>query len=152
MRILLIILASALIGCGTTRPAEPADPRERGVRAMEQGRLGDAVLAFEQLAAAKPHDLGGQRLLAEAYKRKGDFVRAAETWERLLKVEPGDAEGWRRYADVRFALSHCDTAIRAYTTALQGGVKGASLYERLASCELVLKKPKNALQWADSGL
>lgn len=136
----VLVLGAVLAGCTSGPPAVPPPPAPPGqpvpvpvpdddpvLKAFEQqqqaraeqaesaGRWGEAVLAWEVLAAVRPAGPAGQRLVqarqraasaaaeragvAEAAQRRGDLDAAAQAWLEVLALDelrPGAAEALRQ--------------------------------------------------------
>jgi len=53
-------------------------------------------LRLEELALSNPKNPEAHRLLAAAYAREGDYLQAAESYARAVRLDPEDAESARR--------------------------------------------------------
>jgi tetratricopeptide (TPR) repeat protein len=84
-----------------------------------QHKTAEAAELFEQVRAAKPnHDYGMLDLrLAQSHQRLGNYPRAREVYERLLRFYPGHAEG-----SYHFALLAADEGRREQSRKLMGEV------------------------------
>lgn len=110
VHILLSLLVSSAV-TGMSAPGLASGPARRDARAgraralvregtdrYAEGSLGQRRIALRQLEeAAKlaPHDAGVLRALGLAYLDAGFTHGAQETFERLTKDHPGDADAWR---------------------------------------------------------
>ena len=132
--------------CAAPRAALPADPVERGKLLMDQGRVKDAIVALEQGLDGDPQRV---RLLALAHTRRGDYGAAAELWGRVTRHNATDGDAWRRLGDVQYALGIYARALLAYEKAVANGVQDAGVVVRMSEANILLKRPKRALDWLE---
>jgi len=59
-----------------------------------------ALKELEEMVAAKPDDPSGLYQLAHAYTESGRFADAAQTYDRLTRMVPNEAQLWADYAEV----------------------------------------------------
>jgi Tetratricopeptide repeat len=72
----------------------PPSPLEIGLKALEEGRMGDALHAFEQAYHINPHDHRLHEACGALYLAQGDLKRAREYLEYATHLAP-DAPGPR---------------------------------------------------------
>ena len=56
---------------------------------FRRGQLSEAELAVQSLIAAKPSDAGAMELLGDIRQAQNDLLRALESYQAALKIEPG---------------------------------------------------------------
>jgi len=59
-----------------------------------------AIENFQQVTARYPHFDFAHFYLAEAYRRKGDRIKAAEAYKKTLSINPSHAEALKRMAAI----------------------------------------------------
>lgn len=64
---------------------------EQAALALQRGDLAEAERQFTAFVAAQPRHVGGLGNLGVVYSRQGLPAEAAQTWERALRLAPGDA-------------------------------------------------------------
>ncbi len=65
---------------------------EQATQLMQQGKNDDALALLEKIAAAEPGRHGVMRQIGIANYRKGDFLKAAASFQKALEEDPGDNE------------------------------------------------------------
>ena len=77
----------------TSTSVEPADPDFAAARTLlQQGKYDEAVAQLSDLAARKPGLKGLSHELGTAYYKKGDYIKAIESFKQALVEEPEDKE------------------------------------------------------------
>ena len=99
-RALMFLGVLVLAGCAgrnddfTVEPLRPAAViYDEGVAAMEAGRFGDAIAAFEELERHYPYSAparAGLALATSAFYRSGDYEEAIVAADRFLLLYPRD--------------------------------------------------------------
>jgi tetratricopeptide (TPR) repeat protein len=85
-------------------------------RCEEQlGRFDDAQRTYELYIRAHPGYWGGYGWLAELYRRRGNYVRAAELWRKVVDVIPGSAAAHASLAAVYIYGGQHEKAVRELT-------------------------------------
>lgn len=64
---------------------------ERAASALQRGDLAAAEKLFSAFVSGQPRHVGGLGNLGVVYSRQGLPAKAAEVWERALRLAPGDA-------------------------------------------------------------
>ncbi len=107
-----VLLLGACAGPLRDSPA-PVDSRDGQVQDTYSGS-GAQVRAYQppqQVALAKPQPARAVQVLmrrAEDQRRAGDYVAAAASLERGLRIEPRNASLWNKLAHVRLAQQQYD--------------------------------------------
>jgi YaiO family outer membrane protein len=98
-----LVLASLLAAAAAPASPPSADDRIRAAtEARNQGRTGEAIAAFEALAAERPGDAHILRLLATSYGAAKRYDLAAATLARARRLAPADRD--IALAEARVAL------------------------------------------------
>ncbi len=94
-------VSKACLDCLAINPFDRKTSQILGEAALALGNEDLAILAFEGVeppgggaASAKP-DLSALRSLGLLYQRKGEFEKALETFEKVLRIDPSDVEAAR---------------------------------------------------------
>lgn len=121
--LIALLLMAALVGCGTAGE-DPARLEERVKSLMAEGRLDEAETEITVLLEKAPQRAGAHVLAARIHQARGRHVRAVESFQRAVELEPG----LRR--EVRFALLaaryHATLERREAAAGLEGGAPGSS--------------------------
>ena len=104
-----------------SRPDAPIDFFALGELCETMGLVGPAFHAFQRALGRQPADPGVLRKLAAYYAERGELRRAAELWERLLRVRPGDAEAVDELAGVLVAEGSVPELRRVLDAAVAAG-------------------------------
>jgi predicted Zn-dependent protease len=88
----LRFLAACLCGVLWAQASRPAPQAlfEQAASALKRGDLAEAEKLFAAFVAGQPRHVGGLGNLGVVYSRQGLPAKAAEVWERALKLAPGD--------------------------------------------------------------
>jgi tetratricopeptide (TPR) repeat protein len=132
-------LAAVLFACsallalgGPARGAQPAEPAEAPAlaeveRALDAGRVEDAVAFGRSLAAARPDDAGVQALLGRALALAHRFGEAAEVLERAVALGADDVRTLLYYGSALWEAGRPEAAepvlARAATAAAGTGAE-----------------------------
>lgn len=98
-----------------------AEARTRGIAALRQGRLAEAIQQFEATAAAIGDSAEAHRMLATAYRVDGDVARSLEHLRQAVRLNARDERSWLalgRTLDESSASGEADEVVRAGITAL----------------------------------
>ena len=99
------------------------------------GLVGLAFHEFQQALAERPADPVVLKKLAAYYTERGDGRRAAELWQRLLRVVPGDADGVDESARAMIAEGDAGALHEMLETAVAHGYPKAQADTWLAQLE-----------------
>jgi arylsulfatase A-like enzyme/Tfp pilus assembly protein PilF len=121
-------VAPASSATAPTATSEATDPKDRVAlfrdfeaanAALVAGRLADAVARLEPLVAADPHNPVFRGALAQAHRRRGDYVKALASYRQAVADAPRDGGAWYDLAvalqeagQVRDALHALDEVAR----------------------------------------
>ncbi|MBM3500491.1 MAG: tetratricopeptide repeat protein, partial [Armatimonadetes bacterium] len=89
----------------------PPSPYELGVSALDEGRFGDALHAFEQAYHLNPHDPALHEAIGRLYYEQANYRRAREYLQYALHLAPRSTGPWLRLALVEQREGHSDQAI-----------------------------------------
>lgn len=116
---------AVLAGCRTTTPTAET-PRMAGitqyVRGYEAYQTGNRDAAVQSLSAAvedNPQLITARSLLAEIYRREGNYEEAARQYERLTQLDPYDYLNYYHLGVSRHLLDRIRAAAEAYERALR---------------------------------
>ncbi|MGC8605328.1 MAG: tetratricopeptide repeat protein, partial [Desulfomonilaceae bacterium] len=85
----LLVLMGLFAICGAAKAQEEAvEFYNKGVEALAQDRLDDAINFFSQAIKVDPMDHYAYNNLGVAYKRKGDYKKAIQNYNRALEIKP----------------------------------------------------------------
>jgi tetratricopeptide (TPR) repeat protein len=142
----LCLFSVLFLGCSGATTQVAKDSRSKGQQALDQGRVGDAVDAFKADLQENPGNTESQRLLAMAYKRKGDFISAIKALNKVVKTDPTDGVAWKSLGQLQFALGHYRHAQVALRNARSAGDFSPQTAAQLAESLLQLAQPNAALE------
>jgi tetratricopeptide (TPR) repeat protein len=74
----------------------------------------ESALAYAQMAEIYPSDHSYRIKAGEVYAQLGDFKRAAEQWEKLIQIEPGERNTYLEVATVYWDYYQFDQAVRVF--------------------------------------
>jgi Tfp pilus assembly protein PilF len=83
-----------------------------------QGRVDEAVAAYEAIAAAAPQIPLAHYRLAAAYKKKGDTAKAEASFRKSIELDPGFVDG---YVSLATLLAESGKREQAIEVVRQGG-------------------------------
>jgi len=86
----MIVRLVAACLCGALWSQTPQAQFEQAALALQRGNLTEAERLFVSFVAGQPRHVGGLGNLGVVYSRQGLPAKAAETWERALRLAPGD--------------------------------------------------------------
>ena len=89
----------------------PPSPYELGVQALDEGRFGDALHAFEQAYHLNPHDPTLHEAIGRLYYEQASYRRAREYLQYALHLAPRSTGPCLRLALVEQREGHSDQAI-----------------------------------------
>ncbi len=96
----------------------PPSPYEIGQQALAEGRLADALHAFEQAYHLNPHDPRLHLEIGKLYYAQGNLRRAREYLQYSLHLDPRSPEGNYRLALVALQDGHTAQAVQLLRAAL----------------------------------
>ncbi|MBO4349839.1 MAG: outer membrane protein assembly factor BamD [Proteobacteria bacterium] len=103
-RIVILILAFMLFGCGTAQktvfqgePKSEAEAAYRGaVKTLESGSYEDSIKEFHAIKLKYPYATRWATLcdlrIADAYRESGDYAQAAVTYQSFVRTYPAHSE------------------------------------------------------------
>ena len=94
------IAAYANLARSHARLGDKEAARRAHARVKQLRQYHDDLRAALQRAGSRPNDSEAYLRLAELYERGGGYLGAAAAYERALQLNPRNAEGWARLADV----------------------------------------------------
>lgn len=101
-------LGSAVSGPRADR--EAGQLHEQARRALQQGQLGEALVAMENAVARSPRDAGYRLLLADIYMKSGRFESARATFTDVVEIDPSNLRGRLSLALMQVALGRPQAA------------------------------------------
>ncbi|MCI0650473.1 MAG: tetratricopeptide repeat protein [Planctomycetes bacterium] len=145
-------LEAARVALTEALVANPTDMelvRWNAVLALETGHIDDAIRLFEQILHATPLDAGYLELLAECYRRKGEWERMADQLEIAARIQtPGQAQ-CRTLGDLYAEIDFHDRAADWYVRAFGAERETASAKDRfLVGATLAgARRGEEAIAW-----
>jgi len=106
-RLIVFLLAAAVLGAGRCAGTSATKPLREGVRAAEQGRWDEAALKWEAVRDAGRASAAVHNNLAVAYEKQGLWDKARSEYEAALKLDPDNAsikDNHRKFLDNQAAL------------------------------------------------
>ena len=82
-------------------------------------RYDDALSVANQMLTLDPDSRSGYDMLAAVYEQMSDEDQAAETYARIVSLEPEDAKVWEHLGTWRSLQERNDDAIDAYARAIE---------------------------------
>src|SRR5262245_61875442 len=140
MKPLLVLLALCALLLGVAEAQEKgklsdaaAKANARGVALMKEGKLEEAVAAFQQAAEAAPSSGVIQSNLAYAYDRQGRIDEAVAAYRKVLDLDAENAVVRNNLATLYSKQGRFDAAIREYEDLLQRDPANATAKTNLAT-------------------
>jgi tetratricopeptide (TPR) repeat protein len=123
----------------------PPSPYERGVQALDEGRHGDALHAFEQAYHLNPHDPGLHEAIGRLYYEQGNYRRAREYLQYAVHLAPRFAKAWYALALVEQREGNSEQALALLRRALEidpsDGVAARALEEERSRARAARRLP-----------
>ncbi|MBI5240828.1 MAG: tetratricopeptide repeat protein [Elusimicrobia bacterium] len=138
-------------------PDPPRDERDR----ERLARLSALLAGFRQKAAAAPAAAQAAGPAAEVRQlrqrageaaQRGDLAAALPCFERLVQMDPKDAESWGNKGACLHQLQRFEEALAAYQKAAELRPRDASAWLDQALCHQELKRGEEALACCDKAL
>lgn len=117
-----------------------------GVRSLEEGNAGQAVLSFCRAIELEPRDAPTLRQLGSALLGLGHCADAERTIEQSLRLNPGSPETWFELGNAFHLGGKLDEAAWAYTQSLQLEPGHARAHYNLGVTRLLQKRTEEALE------
>ncbi len=129
--------------------ATPAELMSQAQTALERQNYPLAVDRLERFLAARPGDLEAGRLLAQAWRERGDMLAAEQALVGVLRLR-GEVEGaielWLELADLRLLMGRPEDAARACRHALIHDPSQWEAYYLLGNCFLDARAAPEAVK------
>ncbi len=117
------------------REARAAENREQGIRALEEGRLDQAVVSLRAAAELNPQDKQAVITLGLALTQKGEAGEAKLWLTRGLNADSSNPQGWKALADILFQQGDYAGAHLCYLRFQALAPQDQSLAPRVRVCE-----------------
>jgi len=161
----VIAVGGALLtACGGGSPAPTSVPTpaatpttsadeylDQGIEYAEQGRLDEAIAAFQRAIELEPDNAHAYRNLGTAYNDQGLLEEAAAAYEQAIALDPEYGEAYCDLAGVYYYLDRLDDAVAAGEQGLSlapaypaGHVTMGAIYFSLGRTEEAI------LQWEEA--
>ncbi|MGC8659439.1 MAG: tetratricopeptide repeat protein, partial [Desulfomonilaceae bacterium] len=128
----LLVLMTLIVGSGVVKAQEePVEFYNKGVEALAQDRLDDAISLFKQAVKVDPVDHYAYNNLGVAYKRKGDYDKAIENYSRALEIMPDYYAARVNRGIARFRRGDYDLALEDLEAVLRQHKRDPSVYATL---------------------
>jgi Flp pilus assembly protein TadD len=103
---------------------------------LDQGRVDEAVAAYEAVATSTPQVPLVHQKLGDAYKKKGDAVKAAAAYRRSIELDPGFVDGRLALATLLAESGRRDEALATIEEGAAANEKSGRLQYALGVLEL----------------
>lgn len=119
---------------------------EQGVQFYQQGRLDEAVEAFEALLKEKPDFAEGHYNLGMVYLRKGETETAIAKMEKAIELKPEFVEAYFGIGQAYIDKGEEEEAIKIYNRAVNINPNNAKIYVNLGAVYFNNKKDDLAME------
>ncbi|MBN1673326.1 MAG: tetratricopeptide repeat protein [Kiritimatiellae bacterium] len=148
-------LAGALQHYSQALRARPNDHVARnniGLALAKQGRVDEAVAAFQAALAKKADYADAHNNLGTAWSQKGEVVLAIKHWERALALDPLLAETHNNLGHALAGQGRLEEAVRHYREALRLNPYYAKAFDNLGVALFRRNQPQAAIAQYDAAL
>lgn len=90
-----------------------------GLLCLDQGHLREAMKVAWRAAELEPDYLEAHDLVGNALFRIGDYERSLRAYQRVIRIDTGDAQGHYNIGLANWAMGKYDEAERSWHTAIQ---------------------------------
>ena len=104
---------------------------QRGLDALEKGRVDDAVRAAEEAASRRPNDRVTLLLLGTAYQEKHEYAKAESAFQHVLQIRPDDFAAQYNLGLAQLNLGEADKAIASLSKAVRLNPRNPSAEQAL---------------------
>jgi len=110
---------------GAYRRALALQPKANGLRyelamaLLAQGRTGEALSEFNEMAGSDPKSPAAQTGIGTVAEMTGDFPRAFEAFKRAAQLDPRNPQAYVNLGSVALQAHHIDEAIAALSKAAE---------------------------------
>lgn len=113
-----------------------------------------AIEAFEEVLKIEPDDALSLFYLANCYSRTGDKEKAISLFKKVLELRPNYLDAYKSLGMLYIELTKPDEAIEILKKGLENEEleKDYSLYYILATCYMLKKDNKNAIEFLEKSL
>jgi predicted TPR repeat methyltransferase len=98
--------------------AQMGDPFQRAKAIHNDGRLDEAVDAYEEVLRSDPENFKAHNNLGTVYEEKQDYAAAVDSYRRALEINPDAAPVHYNLAHALQRQGQLEAAVRAYEEAL----------------------------------
>jgi Flp pilus assembly protein TadD len=102
--ICLIIMASALMGCGFRSGESPEAYNNFAIKSAKMGLWNEAIIRWKHLVDTNPNDARFHNNLAVAYEAKNELDLALSEYEKATKLVPKNKVYHSNY--IRFKINY----------------------------------------------
>ena len=128
---LLVLMVLIMVWGIAEAQEEPVEFYNKGVEALAQDRLDDAISAFKQAIKVDPVDHYAYNNLGVAYKRKGDYEQAIQNYSRALEIMPDYYVARVNRGIARFRKGDYDLALEDLEAVARQRKRDPSVYATL---------------------
>jgi tetratricopeptide (TPR) repeat protein len=132
-----------------TKQPSPPVWNEQGLALMQQGKLEEARLQFEQVINRWPNYHHPYVNIAAIYARKGKYKEALPYCEKALKLCPNDASIHRNAAKVYEMMGRTTEALAHYHNALKFCPNDPEIARKISLLSVAKAQMKNAHEYYD---
>jgi tetratricopeptide (TPR) repeat protein len=100
--------------------SDPQGAIDRARSLVAAGDLDGAIAGLATYVAGHPGEIAPERLLGDLYYRRGNFVKAEQTYHHILLYAPADKETHSRLGSVFATENRIDDAINEFNRSLPG--------------------------------
>jgi tetratricopeptide (TPR) repeat protein len=153
--IFLLVGVLAVTGCRRTPEAKMAKFLAEGEKQLEKKDYPRAILQFRNAVQAKPKEAEPYYQLGRAYLASGDLKRAAQSFDRTIKLNPKRTDAQLKLAEILSTRPEKQNVVDAEkyaTQVLSASPDNVDALNTLALTEWKLGKPEDAEQHLQQAL
>ncbi len=126
-------MAKALADVARTMIGEDENKRlQRARQLVEEDRLDEATQIAEESLKKHGDNATAHEILGDVQVRRGEYSKAAERWEKAVKLQPGQSDLYSKLGKLYSRLDHFDKAVQAFRKGIELSPDDAGLGYGLA--------------------
>ncbi|MBX3747255.1 MAG: tetratricopeptide repeat protein [Verrucomicrobiae bacterium] len=116
-----------------------------GTAYLAMGRNAEAIAAFERMREVEPGTAVSELALSMAHQRSGEWRRALETVEGLIRRQPELGDAYVQRAEIRLSMGQTNQAMADLTKAIETSARPVGVRHRLAEVWLAQDRQEEAI-------